>query len=142
MRSFEMNFIQLMNLMKFVLTMNYKANKIIKFRLGGRAHNFTLLEFARRLGLYHADELEEDKFDVSHASNIKSLILRVIHKLITYGLCQRTTGYDKIQKNDLRLLSMFDARHQNGYANVAWLIARWMKRKEASTQRESQICCG
>ncbi|GJZ53332.1 hypothetical protein Tco_0608217 [Tanacetum coccineum] len=62
--------------------------------------------------------------------------------MITYGLCQRTTGYDKIQKNDLWLLSMFDARHQNRYANVAWLIARWMKRKGAGTQRESQICCG
>nr|GFA83915.1 hypothetical protein [Tanacetum cinerariifolium] len=43
----------------------------------------------------------------------------------------RTTGYDKIQKNDLRLSSMFHARHQNGYVNVAWLIARWMKRKGA-----------
>ncbi|GKF28696.1 hypothetical protein Tco_0095038 [Tanacetum coccineum] len=62
--------------------------------------------------------------------------------MITYGLCQRTTGYDKIQKNDLWLLSMFDARHQNGYANVAWLIARWMKKKGAGTQKESQICCG
>ncbi|GJY93032.1 hypothetical protein Tco_0508814 [Tanacetum coccineum] len=112
------------------------------------------------MGLYHADELEEDGFDVyfqgglrsddnfnaqeywlsisreenlglsrSHASTIKNPILRVIHKMITYGLCQRTTGYDKIQKNDFWLLSMFDARHQNGYANVAWLIARWMKRK-------------
>nr|GEX83398.1 hypothetical protein [Tanacetum cinerariifolium] len=37
----------------------------------------------------------------------------VIHKMITYGLCQRTVGYGKIQKNDLWLLSMFDARHQN-----------------------------
>ncbi|GJS42381.1 putative reverse transcriptase, RNA-dependent DNA polymerase [Tanacetum coccineum] len=37
-----------------------QTKKIIKFRLGGRAHNLTLLEFARRLGLYHADELEED----------------------------------------------------------------------------------
>ncbi|GKF44783.1 hypothetical protein Tco_0131335 [Tanacetum coccineum] len=26
---------------------------------------------------------------------------------------------------------MFDARHQNGYASVAWLIKRWMKRKGA-----------
>nr|GEV42278.1 retrovirus-related Pol polyprotein [Tanacetum cinerariifolium] len=49
---------------------------------------------------------------------------------------ERTTGYDKIQKHDLWLLSMFDARHQNGYANVAWLIARWMKRKGAGTQKE------
>nr|GEU98242.1 copia protein [Tanacetum cinerariifolium] len=96
--------------------------KIIKFRLGGRAHNLTLLEFAQRLGLYHADELEGDEFDVyfqgglpsddhfnaqeywlsisreenlslsrSHASTIRNSILRVIHKMITYGLCQRNT---------------------------------------------------
>nr|GEX39009.1 hypothetical protein [Tanacetum cinerariifolium] len=36
----------------------------------------------------------------------------------------RTTGYDKIKKNGLSLLSMFHTRHQNGHANVAWLIAR------------------
>ncbi|GKE03625.1 hypothetical protein Tco_1395643, partial [Tanacetum coccineum] len=41
-----------------------QTKKIIKFRHGGRAYNLTLLEFARRLGLYHADELEEDGFDV------------------------------------------------------------------------------
>ncbi|GJX93135.1 hypothetical protein Tco_0347721 [Tanacetum coccineum] len=152
-----------------------QSKKIIKFRLGGRAHNLTLLELAHRLGLYHADELEEDGFDMyfkggcvvmiilmlrsqeywlsisreenlglsrSHASTIRNPILTVIRKMITYGLCQRTTWYDKIQKNDLRLLRMFDARYQNDYANVAWLIARWMKRKIAGTQRESQICCG
>ncbi|GJT18685.1 hypothetical protein Tco_0877391 [Tanacetum coccineum] len=99
-----------------------QRKKIIKFRHGGRAYNLTLLEFARRLGLYHADELQEDGFDVyfqgglrsddnfnaqeywlsisraerlglsrSHASTIRNLILRVVHKMITYGLCQRTT---------------------------------------------------
>ncbi|GKE90587.1 retrotransposon ORF1, partial [Tanacetum coccineum] len=108
-----------------------QTKKIIKFRLGGRAHSLTLLEFARRLGLYHAEELDKDGFDVyfqgglcsddhfngqeywlsisreknlslsrSHVSNIRSPVLRVIHKMITYGLCQRTTGYAKIQKND------------------------------------------
>ncbi|GKD07737.1 hypothetical protein Tco_1187422, partial [Tanacetum coccineum] len=122
-----------------------QTKKIIKFRLGGRAHSLNLLEFARRLGLYHVDELEEDGFNVyfegglhsdehfnaqdywlsssreenlglsrSHTSTIRNPILRVIHKMITYGLCQRTKGYDKIQKNDLWLLSMFNARHQNG----------------------------
>ncbi|GJR15440.1 hypothetical protein Tco_0798092 [Tanacetum coccineum] len=55
---------------------------------------------------------------------------------------ERTTGYDKIQKNDMWLLSMFDARHQNRYVNVDWVIARWMKRKRAGTKKESQICCG
>ncbi|GJT43555.1 hypothetical protein Tco_0952270 [Tanacetum coccineum] len=78
----------------------------------------------------------------SHTSTIRNLILRVIHKMITYGLCQRITRYDKIQKNDLWLLSMFDARRQNKYANVAWVIAKWMKRKGVGTQKESQICCG
>nr|GEU76289.1 hypothetical protein [Tanacetum cinerariifolium] len=80
---------------------------------------------------FHAHEYwlsisREDNLGLSrsHTSTIKSLILRVIYKMITYVLCQRTNGYDKIQKNDLWLLSMFDARHQNGYANVAWLIAR------------------
>ncbi|GJS88920.1 hypothetical protein Tco_0771556, partial [Tanacetum coccineum] len=32
-----------------------------------------------------------------------------------------TTGYDKIQKNDLWLLSMFDARHQNRYLDMTTL---------------------
>ncbi|GJX84781.1 hypothetical protein Tco_0335555 [Tanacetum coccineum] len=34
------------------------------------------------------------------------------------------------------------SRHQKGYANVAWVITKWMKRKGAGTQKESQICCG
>nr|GEY63743.1 hypothetical protein [Tanacetum cinerariifolium] len=33
-----------------------QTKKIIKFRLGGRAHDLTLLEFAHRLGLYHVEE--------------------------------------------------------------------------------------
>ncbi|GKB11860.1 putative reverse transcriptase, RNA-dependent DNA polymerase [Tanacetum coccineum] len=33
-----------------------QTKKIIKFRLGGRAHNLTLSEFSHRLGLYHADD--------------------------------------------------------------------------------------
>ncbi|GJY62681.1 retrovirus-related pol polyprotein from transposon TNT 1-94 [Tanacetum coccineum] len=62
--------------------------------------------------------------------------------MITYGLCQRTTSYEKILRSDLWLLSMFEDRHQNGYANMAWVIAKWMKRKGARSQKDSQICCG
>ncbi|GJV70109.1 hypothetical protein Tco_1485618 [Tanacetum coccineum] len=150
-----------------------QSKKIISFRLGGHSHSLTLLEFARRLGLYHAGELKKEGFDTyfqgglrsdenfnareywerisidrdlhlsrSSIISIRFPILRVLHKMITYGLCQRTTGYEKIQKNDLWLLSMFEDRHQNGYASVAWVIAKWMKRKEAGSQKESQICCG
>ncbi|GJW80983.1 hypothetical protein Tco_0144958, partial [Tanacetum coccineum] len=121
-----------------------QTKNIIKFRLGRCAQSLTLLEFARRLGLYQAIELDEEGFNVyfkgglrsdehfntheywlsisreenlglsrSHTSTIKNPILRVIHKMITYGLCQRTTG-----------------------------MTRWMKRKEAGTQKESQICYG
>ncbi|GKA08293.1 hypothetical protein Tco_0687624 [Tanacetum coccineum] len=150
-----------------------RTKKIIKFKIYRRAFSWTLLEFAKRLGLYHSEEIDEEGFDVyfqgglrsdenfnareywlsisqeenlslsrSHASTIQKPILRVLHKMTTYGLCQRTTGYDKMQKNDLWLLSMFEARHQNGYANVAWLIARWMKRKGAGSLKESMICYG
>ncbi|GJX76682.1 hypothetical protein Tco_0323493 [Tanacetum coccineum] len=85
---------------------------------------------------------ENLSFSRNHASTIRNPVLRVFNKMITYGLCQRTTGYEKIQKNNLWLLSMFDARHQNGYENVAWLIARWMERKGAGSQKESMIYCG
>ncbi|GKC18727.1 hypothetical protein Tco_1020877 [Tanacetum coccineum] len=125
-----------------------QSKKIISFRLGGRAHNLTLLEFARKLGLYHTEELEEDGFNIyfegglrsdenfnareywerisidrdlhlsrSSITSVRFPILRVLQKMITYGLCQRTTGYEKIQKNDL------------------WLL-------RAGSQRDSQICCG
>ncbi|GKE05711.1 hypothetical protein Tco_1397729, partial [Tanacetum coccineum] len=49
-----------------------KSKKIIKFRLGGRAHSLTLLEFARRLGLYQAVELEEDGFNVYFEGGLRS----------------------------------------------------------------------
>ncbi|GJT97012.1 hypothetical protein Tco_1092530 [Tanacetum coccineum] len=103
-----------------------QTKKIIKFRLGGRAHrglrsdeNFNAKEYW--LSISGEENLSLSR---SHASTIKYPILRVVHKMITYGLCQRTTRYDKIQKYDLWLLSMFDARHQNGYANFITKLAR------------------
>nr|GFA24360.1 hypothetical protein [Tanacetum cinerariifolium] len=141
------------------------SKNIIKFRLGGHAHSLTLLEFAQRLGLFQAVELEEDGFNVyferglcnddnfnahdywlsisrednlslsrSHTSTIRNPILRLIHKMITYCLYQRTTRYDKVHKNDLWLLSMFDARHQNGYANVARFISKLARKCRVLTE--------
>nr|GEV27587.1 hypothetical protein [Tanacetum cinerariifolium] len=75
-----------------------RTRKIIKFRLCRRAFSWTLLEFAKRLGLYNSDEIEEEGFD-----------------------------------------EYFQARHQNGYVNVAWLIARWMKRKGVGSQKEYDL---
>ncbi|GJV42397.1 hypothetical protein Tco_1420837 [Tanacetum coccineum] len=49
-----------------------KTKKIIKFRLGGRAHSLTLLEFARRLGLYQAVKLEEKGFIIYFEGGLRS----------------------------------------------------------------------
>ncbi|GJT65816.1 zf-CCHC domain-containing protein [Tanacetum coccineum] len=49
-----------------------QTKKIIKFRLGGIAHSLTLLEFARRFGLYQAVELEEEGFNVYFEGALRS----------------------------------------------------------------------
>ncbi|GJZ83685.1 hypothetical protein Tco_0648858 [Tanacetum coccineum] len=49
-----------------------QTKKIITFRLGGRAHSLTLLEFTRRLGLYQAIELEEDGFNVYFEGGLRN----------------------------------------------------------------------
>ncbi|GJX56222.1 hypothetical protein Tco_0286119 [Tanacetum coccineum] len=91
-----------------------QLKKIIKFRLGGRAHSLTLLELARRLGLYQAVELEEDGFNVYFEGGLRN---DDNFNAQDYWI----TGYDKVQKNDLWLLSMFDARHQNGDLDITTL---------------------
>ncbi|GJW87184.1 hypothetical protein Tco_0162524 [Tanacetum coccineum] len=49
-----------------------RRKKVIKFQLCGRAHSLTLLEFARRLGLYHSDEVNEEGFDVYFLGGLRS----------------------------------------------------------------------
>ncbi|GJZ90532.1 hypothetical protein Tco_0662459 [Tanacetum coccineum] len=107
-----------------------RNKKIIKFRLYGCVFSWTLLEFARRLKLYHSDEINEEGFHVYFQGGLRS------------DEHFNAREYDKMQKTDLWLLSMFEARHQNGFANVAWLIAMWMRRKGAGSQKESMIYCG
>ncbi|GJR37784.1 hypothetical protein Tco_1213468 [Tanacetum coccineum] len=113
-----------------------RTKKIIKFRLYGRAFSWTLMEFAKRLELYHSKEIKEEGFDVYFqgglrsdeyfnareywlrisrennlilsrilASTIQNPVLRVLHKMITYGLCQRTT---KVYEDERRLVSERD----------------------------------
>ncbi|GKA65782.1 hypothetical protein Tco_0765489 [Tanacetum coccineum] len=49
-----------------------QSKKIICFRLRGRAHSLTLLEFARKLGLYHPDELEKEGFNTYFQGGLRS----------------------------------------------------------------------
>ncbi|GJU34338.1 hypothetical protein Tco_1182692 [Tanacetum coccineum] len=94
------------------------------------------------------NEMGSDEFDKAVADD--ELMMK---KAIKFRLCgkayamsildfSKRLGYDKVQKNEIWLLSMFEANHQNGYANFTWLIAKWMKKKGVGTQRESLICCG
>ncbi|GKB57958.1 ribonuclease H-like domain-containing protein [Tanacetum coccineum] len=99
--------------------------------------NFNAKEYWERISIDRDLHLSR-----SSITSVRFPILRVLHKMITYRLCQRTNGYKKIQRNDLWLLSMFKDRHHNGYANVAWVIAKWMNRKGAGSHKDSQICCG
>nr|GFA11121.1 hypothetical protein [Tanacetum cinerariifolium] len=46
-----------------------QSKKIIRFRLGGRAYNLTLLGFARRIGLYQVTELDEEPNFVGNPQN-------------------------------------------------------------------------
>ncbi|GJS45689.1 hypothetical protein Tco_0595810 [Tanacetum coccineum] len=104
------------------------TKKVIKFRLCGRAHSLSVLDFAKCLGLYSNVEIQDDGFETyflgglknddhfnanqywlsissdedltlsrSSVKTIRKPVPRVLQKMITYGLCQRTTGYDRVQ---------------------------------------------
>ncbi|GJZ13351.1 hypothetical protein Tco_0548581 [Tanacetum coccineum] len=73
-----------------------QTKKIIKFRLGGRAHSLTLLEFAQRLGLYQAVELEEGgdcKMDDGRkGKELALIILSSTHLYTTVSTAVSTTA--------------------------------------------------
>nr|GEU30138.1 reverse transcriptase domain-containing protein [Tanacetum cinerariifolium] len=116
-----------------------QSKKIIRFRLGGRAHNLTLVEFARREGLYQVTELEEEGFNVYFEGGLR---INEQFNAQDYWLSISREEHLGISRSHTSTIRNQFYGHQNGYANVAWVIAKWMKRKGARTQKESQICCG
>nr|GEW37387.1 hypothetical protein [Tanacetum cinerariifolium] len=78
-----------------------QSKKIIRFRLGDLRSDEHFNAQDYWLSISREEHLGLSR---SPTSTIRNPFLRVIHKMITYGLCQRTTGYDKIHKNDLWLL--------------------------------------
>ena len=78
----------------------------------------------------------------SKVSTIKRNVLKVLHKMIVYLLCQRTTGFDKIQRMECWLLSLFERKNMGEYANVAWVVAHWLKKKGKGSQSDSELVCG
>ncbi|GJR93526.1 retrotransposon ORF1 [Tanacetum coccineum] len=67
----------------------FQTKKIIKFRLGGLRYDEHFNTQAYWLSISREENLSLSR---NHTSTIRSPILRVIHKMITYGLCQRTSG--------------------------------------------------
>ncbi|GJU95872.1 putative reverse transcriptase domain-containing protein [Tanacetum coccineum] len=102
------------------------------------------IKFARRLGLYHAAEISEEGFEVYFQGglcgdenfNARDYWLSIIS--------EEELHLSRSLASSIRcpILSMFEAMHLNGYANVTLLIARWLKRKGVGSQRYSMICCG
>nr|GEU65958.1 reverse transcriptase domain-containing protein [Tanacetum cinerariifolium] len=111
------------------------TKKIIRFRLGGHGYFISLLEFARHLGLYKRDEILEEGFKVYFQGGLRDDAYFRADEYWT----RRTIGYDKIQRNKLWLLSMFEDRNHERNVYVAWVITRWIKRKGNGTQEGSQI---
>nr|GEU74063.1 hypothetical protein [Tanacetum cinerariifolium] len=78
-----------------------QSKKIIRFRLGGRAHNLTLLEFARRLRLYQVTELEEEGFNVYFEGED---VVRSLSALIYYRDLDTITLRDLIDSDGKLIL--------------------------------------
>ncbi|GKA38242.1 hypothetical protein Tco_0730793 [Tanacetum coccineum] len=109
------------------------SSKLIKFRLAGRDHLLTLLQFAKRLGLYFNEEVGEEGFEIyfrgglcsdehfnareywlsisreddlhlsrSHASTNRKPIMRVLQKMILYGLLdEKERSWESEREHDL-----------------------------------------
>ncbi|GKA61902.1 hypothetical protein Tco_0761421 [Tanacetum coccineum] len=48
------------------------SKKLIKFRLGGRGHTLTILEFSRHLGLYTSDEIHDEGFETYSLGGLRN----------------------------------------------------------------------
>ncbi|GJX08174.1 hypothetical protein Tco_0196106 [Tanacetum coccineum] len=112
------------------------TKKVFKFGLGGQGHTLTLLEFARRLSLYHAAEINEKGFEVYFRGGLRS---DENFNARDYWLSISSEEELHLSRS---LASTIRTKHQNGYVNVAWLMAKWLKRKGVRSQRESMIYCG
>ncbi|GJR81207.1 retrovirus-related pol polyprotein from transposon TNT 1-94 [Tanacetum coccineum] len=121
------------------------TKKLIKFKLGGRGPSLTLLQFARRLGLYHSAQICEEGFEVYFQGGLRSdehfnareywLSISSEDKL---NLSRSAT--QTIRSPVLRVLQnmiTYGLRQR-----TIGTIAKWLKRKGVGSQGESMIYCG
>ncbi|GJY38076.1 hypothetical protein Tco_0424440 [Tanacetum coccineum] len=117
------------------------TKKAIKFRLCGKAYAMSILDFAKRLGLYTGAEIQEHGFETYFIGGFRNdddfiadqywLNIRSEEALTLSRSSAKT-----IRKPVLKVLQKNDYK---------WFMSknyRWMKKKGVGTQRESLVCCG
>lgn len=138
------------------------------FRLCGREHAFSLPKFAVALGLYEESEIQHRLFRphfVSlargndqytgideywnrigdptclrrNASRIRNPLLKVLQKLISWGLIHRSGGQEKCSQSDLWVMKLLE-EYKNG--NVAWIIVEYLSKRAPGIKKQSDVCGG
>ncbi|GJS43506.1 hypothetical protein Tco_0568549 [Tanacetum coccineum] len=104
-------------------------------------HEFNSTYTFNEVWLYHADEINDEGFEVYFQGGLRSdenfnakdywLSISSMKELHLSRSLASTIRRPILRRNI-----------KNGYMNVAWLMAKWLKRKEVKSQRESIICCG
>ncbi|GKA96330.1 hypothetical protein Tco_0818425 [Tanacetum coccineum] len=111
------------------------TKKLIKFRLGGRGHTLTLLEFARCLGLYHSAQISDGGFefitriarrsgllaaeDGSHGDSSRRELERMAHKQLYHtdryaGVFEYMAGHYNVPlQGDYAPPSYFEEQQQH-----------------------------
>ncbi|GKD30703.1 hypothetical protein Tco_1241481, partial [Tanacetum coccineum] len=119
-----------------------QTKKIINFRLGGLAHSLTLLEFARRLGLYQATKLDEDGFNISNLEGgAQDDHLWFVSKDDRYGSYRDTSGGDYLVRmgvtSDISLGDRYrSVRNMVGFIAVPLMgdITQWVRLSPSDDQ--------
>ena len=138
------------------------------FRLCGNEHAFSLPNFAAVLGLYTVGEINHRLFgphfvslarvcgdskildsywnrigDPScsrrNASAIRNPLLKVLQKLISWGLLYRHGNQDKCTQPDLWTMKLLE-EDKNG--NAAWIIAEYLSKRAPGIKKQSDVCGG
>nr|GEY15994.1 hypothetical protein [Tanacetum cinerariifolium] len=105
-----------------------------------KANMFLLVEKKYPLTHFTLEQmLNNVRLKVKEESEMSLELLRLVRIQLNEGSCADVIAFACVIEVWLLKTCL---RHQNGYANMAWLIVRWMKKRGAGTQKESQICCG
>ncbi|GJR46000.1 hypothetical protein Tco_1314103 [Tanacetum coccineum] len=96
------------------------SKKLIKFRLGGCGHTLTILEFSRRLELYTSDEIHDEGFETYFLRGLRNDDhFNNVNQYWSEISSENEFILSRSSRNEVWLMSMFKAKHQNGYVNIA-----------------------